>query len=250
MARSRIVVPKKERARQVAGYKGRTMSSLWRLPPRGLPEETEAQRRAAALVRLFEDEGVALTTAEVALQTGFPQQAAAVALETMRAIGRVSRTWDQDLRIWRWAAATGPAEVPPEREDRLYTIAEAAAATGLSEKAIRRRVERRTLAASVEGGGHDGRGGRRVLTHEALLRAGLLEGAPRTTKTSRGIERMLTHLRGATQPLTTDGLREHAGVPRQVCEVALVVLRAAELVTREFNEGFRQYMWSWSNATE
>ncbi len=50
---------------------------------------------------------------------------------------------------------------------RTYTIAEAAEVTGLSRKAIARRVERGSLQSLV-------RGGRRMIPHAELMRAGLL----------------------------------------------------------------------------
>src|SRR5438874_2050360 len=107
---------------------------------------TEAERRAEELVHLFTASEERLTTQEVALRTEFSPQAAAVAMETLRAIGSVERVFEPALRIWQWVPrrdeGLNPADQPPEREDRLYTIAEAAAATSLSEKAIRSRVDR------------------------------------------------------------------------------------------------------------
>src|SRR4051812_39185842 len=103
---------------------------------------TDSERRAQETVRLVAA-GESLTAAELAQRTGFPLQAAAVAMETLQAVGWVEKVWHTDLRIWRWeprnpAGYTPPHERPP-REDRVYTIKEAAAATGLSEKAITRR---------------------------------------------------------------------------------------------------------------
>jgi excisionase family DNA binding protein len=125
----------------------------------------------------------------------------------------------------------------------VYTIAEASSATGVSEQAIRRRIERGTLTAWVPAGER-----RRVMTHEELLRVGLLRGAPRATRTRRGIMRMIEYLRGdPTRSLTTEELRWHTQRPRQTLEVALAVLRAAGVVTRGYHAGFGQYTWSWSD---
>ena len=50
---------------------------------------------------------------------------------------------------------------------RTYTIAEAAELTGLTRKALARRVERGSLQSLV-------RGGRRMIPHAELVRAGLI----------------------------------------------------------------------------
>jgi hypothetical protein len=205
---------------------------------------TQAEQRAEELVNLV-DAGERVTTQEVALRTGFAPQAAAVAMETLRAINRVEKVWEPENRIWRWVP--GPqgqrANEPPPREDRLFTIAEAAAETGLSAKAIRSRIDRGTLTAFGL------RRRKRVITHEALLRAGLLPGTVRTTATGRRIARMVQQLRGdPARALTTEELRQHAGLRRQVCELALTVLKADGVVTRDFDEGYRQYTWTWAAA--
>lgn len=214
---------------------------------RGRGEETASERRARALIELVTAGAAPLTTARIRLETGFTTQATAIAMETLKAVGWVEKVWDADLRIWQWALRnpagyTPPAERPP-REDRLYTVAEAAVATGLTETAIRRRVERRTLFA-VRGGDR----GRLVITHEALLRAGLIDRAVPMTLTCRRIWRMVEDLRGdPNRPRTVEELRQHTGASRQVCEIALIVLRAAGLVAREFRRGYGQYTWTWAH---
>lgn len=207
---------------------------------------TQSEQCADELVNLLAARE-RLTTQEVALRTGFSPQAAAVAMETLRAIRWVEKVWEPEHRTWQWVPrsdeGSNRVEEPPPREDRLFTIAEAATATGLSAKAIRSRVDRGTLTALSL------RGRPRVITHEALLRAGLLPGTVRTTSTGRRLARMVEHLRGdPTRALTTAEVAAHARLRRQVCELALTVLKAARVVRRDFHEGFRQYTWTWAEG--
>lgn len=210
--------------------------------------ETDSERRAEALIRLVAGGEEHLTTAEASLRTGFRPQAAAIAMETLRAIGWVESVWEPDLRMWRWAPLDPGGYSPPPRqarpEDRVYTISEAATASGLSRRAIQRRVERGTLASYIPPGER-----RRVVSHEALLLGGLVDRAIRTNATSRGISRIVQQLLAdPSQVKTVAELQPHALLPRQVCELALIVLRAAALVERTYDSRFRQYTWRWADA--
>lgn len=72
----------------------------------------------------------------------------------------------------------GSAEYPAMR---TLTVAEASAATGLSPKALRRRIERRTLDSVL-----DPATGLRRIPLAALERHGLLQGAPQTAPVGQG----------------------------------------------------------------
>jgi excisionase family DNA binding protein len=89
---------------------------------------------------------------------------------------------------------------------RTYTIAEAAEATGLTEKAIRSRVDRGSIRAATQGGV------RRIPAAE-LIRAGLLDAS------------------GETAPRVIQGQLPRRGSPAVVVDVNALVARIETLTT-------------------
>ena len=80
-------------------------------------------------------------------------------------------------------AAAGARIAPSVAEERRLTITEAARLTGRSEQAIRRRIERGRLEATVERR-------RRYVTISALRRAGLLRPGVATTRAAALLARL------------------------------------------------------------
>lgn len=110
----------------------------------------------------------------------------------------------------------------------LLTVKEAAEAAGITEKAIRRRIERDTLwSEKIDG--------RLLIAQADLRRAGLLE-TMRDTRTNAGAARLvefLSHRRG--EDFSTYELMDQSLLPRQTCAVALITLRAAGMVEKRYD---------------
>jgi predicted ArsR family transcriptional regulator len=134
-----------------------------------------------------------------------------------------------------------------------YSVKEAAALTGLTEKAIRRRLDRGTLDATYE---TQGGGGRmvRMVTRQALARAGLL-GEGRVDRSDKQVRWLIAYLkRRPGQPLNTHVLAKQSGLPRQACQTALTTLRALDLVQKSEESppdgrGRPRVTWRWKDET-
>jgi len=152
-------------------------------------------------------------------------------------------------------------------EKTLYTVEEAAALTGKTEKAIRRRLESGTLAR------HQGREwGRILISVHSLRAAGLLALSAADTEQDRAIARLIVFLRARPGlPFQTHELRAEAGyalgttgggarqsqrppvyvmMSRQGCETALSTLRTLGLVDKTTESppsgtGRPRNVWRW-----
>jgi hypothetical protein len=142
---------------------------------------------------------------------------------------------------------------------KLYTIAEAAEKSGLSQKALRSRLDRGRLGCVKQRiGGRE----RRMIPEYALAKAGLL-GDVNDTKQEREAQKLVQYLsQRPGQPFTTYQLRRqlatyyHAeGVrpvlaARQSTEAALGTLRTLGLVSKSFEPpptgtGRPRAVWRW-----
>lgn len=162
-------------------------------------------------------------------------------------------------RQHREGSASNVQEAGPTPLDakRLYTIAEAAVATGVSEKAIRGRLDRKTLKSVLHRSTWHSRQ-RRMIPGYALAEAGLA-GTVRETEQDRQVRRLIDYLQiYPGQPFTTDQLRQEMGygnrwqprAPRQPAEMALHTLRALGLVEKTLEPpptggGRPRNVWRW-----
>jgi excisionase family DNA binding protein len=117
-----------------------------------------------------------------------------------------------------------------------YTVAEAAALTGRSEKALRRRIDRQTLQVT--------RSGRRVsIPHSALQRAGLVDNRLKSTRTTEAARMIVQHLqRQPREDLSAWQLSKRGHLNRQATEIILAAFSAADLVERKVVGGV---VWRW-----
>jgi hypothetical protein len=117
-------------------------------------------------------------------------------------------------------------------------VAEAAALTRVSEKALRRRIERRTI--KVE------RVGRFVfVSHAALQDAGLADGRMKKTYTAFAVRLLVDMLRQQPrEAMSTWQLASGAHLNRQAVEVVLAALAAAGVVDRRVAGGV---VWRWAD---
>jgi hypothetical protein len=205
----------------------------WNGPSRSAPK---VQVRIEQLLACLDDSPLKFTAAELSEASGLRPQQTSVALVTLAAVGRVTRAYDQARRMNVWQRGQGE-DVERPQWDRWCTIAEAAEITGRTEKALRRRVERKTLRVQ--------RVGRRVfVSQRALALAGLGDGRLKRTHTAHGI-RLITDL--LRQPprrgLSVWKASREARMPRQTTEVILAALAAAGVVKRELAGGVA---WRWT----
>jgi hypothetical protein len=178
----------------------------------------------------------AFTASALAEASGLRPQQASVALVALAAAGRVIPTYDKTRRsqVWRSGRNQEAKALP---RDGLLTIAEAATLTGRTEKALRRRVERKTLRAQRVGRGV-------YVSHRALVLAGLTEGSLKRTHTAHGARLIIDLLRRPPRRgLSTWKAATEGGLRRQTTEVVLAALAAADLVTRELAGGVA---WRWT----
>ena len=103
---------------------------------------------------------------------------------------------------------------------RTYTIAEAADLTGLSRKAIARRIERGSLQSLV-------RGGRRMVPHAELVRTGLIPESP-------GADEIRAEAAGLLSPQDPPGGAE--GAPRDLNVVAALMRELVDRLERQAGE--------------
>jgi hypothetical protein len=112
---------------------------------------------------------------------------------------------------------------PSVDTNRQYTVTEVHELTGLSERAISKRMDRGTLGCVMVR-----RNGRRqrLIPGYALMRAGLA-GTPRETQLDRQLARLLSYLQThPDRPITQHTLRLESGATRQAVEVAMSTLLA------------------------
>jgi hypothetical protein len=198
------------------------------------PAAPKVQVRIEQLLACLEASPRRFTAAELSEASGLRPQQTSVALVTLAAVGRVARAYDRARRTHVWQrAGGGDIERPPW--DRWCTIAEAAEMTGRTEKALRRRVERRTLSAQ--------RVGRNVfVSHRALALAGLVDGGLKRTRTAHGVRLITDLLRQPPRRGLSAKVSKEARLPRQTTEVVLTALVAAGVVERELAGGVA---WRW-----
>lgn len=213
---------------------GKSRASGWNAPSRSAPRVQIGIEQLLAVLEANPPE--AFTASALAEASGLRPQQASVALMALAVAGRVVPTYDETRRsqAWRSRRSEEAKALPP---DRLLTIAEAATLTGRTEKALRRRVERKTLQAQ--------RVGRNVyVSHRALLLAGLIEGSLRRTSTAHGARLIIDLLRQPPRRgLSTWKAATTGGLPRQTTEVVLAALAVAGLVKRELAGGVA---WRWA----
>jgi hypothetical protein len=138
-------------------------------------------------------------------------------------------------RAYVWSIAKS-GTTQRRSKDRWYTIREAALVTGRTEKALRRRLERRTLRAQREGS-------KVLVSHRALAAAGLVDSQLKRTDTAHGIRLILDYLRRPPRRGASSWqLSKQGRLPRQTAEVALATLAAAGVVKRELAGGVA---WRW-----
>jgi hypothetical protein len=211
---------------------------------RRLSGATLTRERAAKLVAAFNEQPRRRFTAkELAALSGFPYPACSMALAALRAGRLIVRQYDSELKHQMWRRfSSGEAEpeasFEAELDGRVY-IPEAAELTGRSEKLIRSRMDRGTLAAYVEKR-------RRYTTRRALIAAGLLEGGKARTRTDRGMFNLVEWL--SLRPgeyFATSYLAKQSGLKRQGCETALAALEAAALTHRDHDVTYQNAVWTW-----
>ena len=207
-------------------------------------QETRTEARLRTLVSVLDAaQESSFTAKELAEASDLREQQVAVALTTLRVIRRVVREYDSVRGRNVWRAGGPPAR--SEKRDRpaaatFYSVPEAAAVTGQSEKALWSRIQRKTLPVVHEG--------KRVLVpRSALQAAGLVDGRWRRTHTAAGIEAMIDVLRREKgRALSTWQLRRASLLRRQTCELALTTLVVAGLVARKPAGGV---VWAWKQPS-
>jgi DNA-binding transcriptional MerR regulator len=119
----------------------------------------------------------------------------------------------------------------------FYTVQETALIAGVSEKALRRRIERKTLPVAREG--------RRVFVSHAVLRlAGLVEGRRRQGRGVEGIQAIIDVLRRQPRErLSAWQLQRRSGLSRQRVETVMAGLTVAGRTRRELSGGI---VWRWA----
>jgi hypothetical protein len=179
------------------------------------------------------------TAAELAEVTGLRSQQVAVALAALGVVGHVTQAFDTQRGsvVWSRARADQRSSVASALRTQ-YTVAEAAAATGRSEKALRRRIDRQTLQVT--------RSGRWVLIpHSALQRAGLIDNRMKSTRTTEAARMIVQHLqRQPREALSAWQLSKRGDLDRQATEIILAALSAAGLVERQVVGGV---VWRWGD---
>lgn len=196
------------------------------------------QRRISSLIRLLDEhEGETFVVDELGGAVDLRPQQVAVALVALATVGRVSPTYDGARRrqVWRVGGADQRSSVPSPLGTQ-YTVAEAALATGRSEKALRRRIERGTL--------HVQRAGRFVfIAHAELQLAGLIDNRIKRTQTAYAARLIVDRLRQPPRRgLSIWELSKETHLARQATEVLLAALAAAGFVERELAGGV---VWRW-----
>ena len=138
-----------------------------------------------------------LTTKELARASGLSTKKVAIVLTSLEITGEARRIpTDSALRLWAWNT-----ESPDRRSTvqspirKVYTVKEAADLTGLSEKALRRRLERDTfMAAERRRAPRDPlapkREGPIFISHYELQDAGLVDNRYPRTSTARNVEKL------------------------------------------------------------
>jgi hypothetical protein len=188
-----------------------------------------------------------MMTKQLAAAAGLPDQAAAIVLHTLRQLQLVDREMDRETRLhmWEWRGGKPRLRSKPSApsSNEAYTVEQAASLTGLTPKAIRRRIERGKLEYFTEDR-------RRMIPHDGLVRANLLGDRADKTKTERGIRRAIFVLSRSREGkgFTTWELRREAMLGRQVLETVLASLQALELVSGSYHMGYRQFEWRWTGA--
>jgi hypothetical protein len=213
---------------------GKSQAKGWNQPSRSAPLVQVGIKRL--LAQLEANRQVTFTASALAEASGLHPQQASVALVALAAAGVVIPAYDRarHSQVWRSAGHEKAQALPP---DRVLTIAEAATLTGRTEKALRRRVERRTLRAQYVG--------RSVyVSHRALVQAGLTEGSLKRTSTAHGARLIIDLLRQERRGLSTWKASNTGHLPRQTTEIVLAALAAAGLVTRELAGGVA---WRWAS---
>jgi hypothetical protein len=196
------------------------------------------QRRISSLIELLDEhQGETFVADELAGAVDLRPQQVAVALVALATIGRVSPTYDGARRrqVWSVGGADQRSSVPSPLGTQ-YTVAEAALATGRSEKALRGRIERRTL--------HVQRAGRFVfIAHAELQLRGLIDNRIKRTNTAHAARLIVERLRQLPRRgLSTWQLSNAAGLQRQTTELVLAALAAAGVVERRLAGGV---VWQW-----
>lgn len=184
------------------------------------------QRRVRALLEfLVERSPEPATVAELTVASGLRPQQTAVAVVALAEAGRIRAGFRGGRCVWSYGGADRRSSVASPLRMQ-YSVAEAAALTGSSEKALRRRIERGTL--EVE------RVGRSVfVSHAALQVAGLLDGRTKKTHTVFAVRLLLDTLRQPPrEAMSTWQLSSAVSLPRQAAEIVLAALAAAGAVER------------------
>jgi hypothetical protein len=212
---------------------GESRAKGWNGPSRSAPLVQVGIKRL--LAHLEANRQGAFTASALAEASGLRPQQASVALVALAAAGRVTPTYDETRRTQVWRSERNE-EAKALPRDRVLSIAEAVTLTGRTEKALRRRVERKTLQAQ--------RVGRNVyVSHRALVLAGLMEGSLKRTRTAHGARLIIDLLRQPPRRgLSTWKASTTGHLPRQTTEVVLAALAAANLVKRELAGGVA---WRW-----
>lgn len=196
------------------------------------------QQRVAALLKVLEDRSPEPATAsELIAASGLQSQELALAVIALAEVGRIRGGYLNGRRVWWYGGADTRSTVTSPLRTQ-YTVAEAAALTGLTVKALRRRIERRTI--KVE------RVGRFVfVSHAALQDAGLVDGRLKKTHAAFAVRLIADTLRQppreakSTWQLSTSGR-----LSRQAVEVVLAALTAAGVVERVRAGGVA---WRWAD---
>jgi hypothetical protein len=199
-------------------------------------DPTTIQRRIGSLIELLQKPR-SYTAAELARDTGLRPQQVALALAALGGVGHASRSFDAARRCVVWSGTRPDQRSSVNSPLRTqYTVAEAALLTRRTEKALRRRIERRTLETS--------RSGRRIwVSHAALQRAGLVDNRMKSTHTTGAVRIIVDRLRRQPrQALSAWQLSASSGIGRQSTEVVVAALTAAGLVERDVAGGV---VWRW-----
>jgi hypothetical protein len=187
-----------------------------------------------------------MMTKQLAAAAGLPLQVVAIVLHTLRQLQLVDREMERETRLNMWGWRGGQPCLRPKQagsSNEAYTVEQAASLTGLTPKAIRRRIERGTLACFIVNR-------RRMIPHDGLLSANLLGDRADKTETERGIRRTIFVLSRSREgkAFTTWELQREAMLGRQVLETVLATLQALELVSGTYHTGYRQFEWRWTGT--
>jgi excisionase family DNA binding protein len=236
----RVPAPREKKGVVTTAPKSLGGAFLWPTRRRPLRLDPPAvQECVSALIDFLRlnPEGV-FTTAELLNQTCLSAPQLSDVLQTLAVAGVVAENQSGGLRRWSLATSGGRRESSVSSPLRtFYTVREAAELSGLTEKAVRRRIERGTLLAVREG--------RAVLvSHSALQMAGLVDRRRKRSRAAIGAQTAIDLLKRGREQMSAFQLSGPTGLRRQRVETVMATLTAVGLTRREMSGGI---VWRWND---